>query len=306
MPVYISDIAIKQFKRQNIFASLKDFIDVLPLNIRSYHVISSEQNPGPKFSRVSSKIEDTKTYGPLDQEFVHNIEKEDPDTEGTIYDVDNPNSQNKDPEKSVPVVRKIEQKPYKDPYSFREQEGYPKGPGSFDSDYAVRNFYRNFDSSDKSIVAITNTYMNPIRFFIPIGQKLATKWDEIITGLNPSIVKSSKECNVKLKKADPSKGRWTFSVKSKDSDDTHTVHVKGVIRKNAKSLKSLDLKVGCSCNFWKWQGPDYHAATNDYLDMSPRSNGSPPDDKDPTGKNRVCKHVYAASKLFLKYALKTQ
>ena len=68
-------------------------------------------------------------------------------------------------------------------------------------------------------------------------------------------------------------------------------------------LGKVDLKIGCSCDFWKWQGPDHWASRDGYLDRKPRSNGAAPTVRDPQGKNRVCKHVYAASKFFLKYRM---
>tara|TARA_B100000745_G_scaffold170759_1_gene111919 strand:- start:19797 stop:20591 length:795 start_codon:yes stop_codon:yes gene_type:complete len=133
--------------------------------------------------------------------------------------------------------------------------------------------------------------------------KTALAWKGIIKGLNPSIVKSSKACTARLMSADPEKGRWTFEVLSDTAVDPHVVHIQGVKTGRAKSLSRVDLKVGCSCGFWRWQGPDYHAKQHGYLDQKARSDGSKPVQKDPQSSNRVCKHVYAASKHFLKFKL---
>lgn len=135
-------------------------------------------------------------------------------------------------------------------------------------------------------------------------QKISMVWKDITHNLNRDIIKSSKECHVKLKKADPKIGRWTFSVTS-GSGKTHTVHIKASIPKDttASSVQKMDLQIGCTCDFWKWYGPDYHAKKHGYIDRKPRSDGSTPTERDPEGINRVCKHVYAASNYFLKYKI---
>lgn len=134
--------------------------------------------------------------------------------------------------------------------------------------------------------------------------RIAAQWGDIVRNLNPEVVAAAEGCQVKMKKADPRNKRWTFSVHDPNgSGKSHVVHLKVVPRGNTSDLTKLDLKVGCSCGFWKWQGPDYHAATDGYLDQKKRSDGSAPNVKDPKGINRICKHVYAASSLFLSYRL---
>ena len=57
--------------------------------------------------------------------------------------------------------------------------------------------------------------------------------------------------------------------------------------------RELDIHLRCSCNYWQYQGPEYHAQKNGYLFGKPRGTASKPDSKDPKGSHKVCKHAYA-------------
>ena len=59
-----------------------------------------------------------------------------------------------------------------------------------------------------------------------------------------------------------------------------------------------DLHMTCSCSYWVYQGPEYHAKQGDYLLGDPRGSASKPDKKDPQGTHKVCKHIYAVLRDF--------
>jgi hypothetical protein len=59
-----------------------------------------------------------------------------------------------------------------------------------------------------------------------------------------------------------------------------------------------DLHLTCSCNYWKYQGPEYHAVQNDYLFGKVRGTAEQPTKKDPDGTHKVCKHAYAVLRDF--------
>jgi len=58
-------------------------------------------------------------------------------------------------------------------------------------------------------------------------------------------------------------------------------------------IESPDLYLSCTCNYWKYQGSEYHAIQNNYLYGRTKGTASKPDKKDPQGTHKVCKHVYA-------------
>ena len=59
-----------------------------------------------------------------------------------------------------------------------------------------------------------------------------------------------------------------------------------------------DLRLSCTCNYWQYQGPEYHATQNDYLYGKVRGTAEQPTKKDPEGTHKVCKHAYAVLRDF--------
>jgi hypothetical protein len=95
----------------------------------------------------------------------------------------------------------------------------------------------------------------------------------------------------KLKKVDRRNGMLTFAVQGSSGD--HTVKLKAVRQGNLRDINKLDVYVACSCPFWQWQGPEYHAKQGGYLFGQPRGTASKPEVKDPGNQHGACKHVLA-------------
>lgn len=304
--VYISEAAWKEFQSQDVFSTVEEFVEAMPPATAGVHTLPAE---------VAAKVDGFRPLAgaevyftsPTSQTFTH-PGKEDPHADNeSIWNVDHANDLAKD--QGMRDETEIGQHSYQDPYDS-SAVSKPEGPGEFDTDYAIHNYYRKFDSCELDSMALAILRSDPI--ILPLmehrhGSRVAMRWEDIVRGLDPTIIKSSKGTKVRLKRADPKRGRWTFTATSK-SGNQHTVHIKAVPKKGSNALRMpiLDLKIGCSCEFWKWQGPDYHAQKHGYLDRKPRSNGAAPTQKDPRGSNRVCKHVYAASRLFLAYRLESK
>ncbi len=120
---------------------------------------------------------------------------------------------------------------------------------------------------------------------------VASKPDEIVTGLNPQFAQRAKSCGVTLKRVDAGNLRWLFSVNC--GNGGKVVKLKAFRAGNVVRLGKMDVDVSCSCPAWQWLGPEHHAKGEDYLDGSPRGTASTPVIRDPQGINRVCKHVAA-------------
>jgi hypothetical protein len=54
-----------------------------------------------------------------------------------------------------------------------------------------------------------------------------------------------------------------------------------------------DLRVSCTCKYWVYQGPEYHAKEKDYLYGTTKGTETKPEKKDPNGTHKICKHIYA-------------
>lgn len=72
-----------------------------------------------------------------------------------------------------------------------------------------------------------------------------------------------------------------------------------IVTVEAKGERSNpDFHLTCSCNYWQYQGPEYHAVQNDYLFGKVRGTAEQPIKKDPKGTHKVCKHAYAVLRDF--------
>lgn len=104
----------------------------------------------------------------------------------------------------------------------------------------------------------------------------------------------SKGCRSRLVSSKPQEGLWRFRVYCTEKDSRgggHEVNL-WLEPNNGKSQGQLEFKASCDCRAWKYYGSDYNAKSKDYLYGRPKSNGSPPNIRDPLRRNQVCKHVY--------------
>jgi len=109
----------------------------------------------------------------------------------------------------------------------------------------------------------------------------------------------SQNIPVDLVRADRKNGVWKF--KAGDYD----VYVKGdMSNKRATRMSTLDVKISCTCGFWKFQGPEYHAKVGDYLYRRPQGMATKPVVRDPRGENKCCKHVLAVLRLARNYKVR--
>ena len=116
------------------------------------------------------------------------------------------------------------------------------------------------------------------------------------------VVKRSNNCktyDIEYIQSNPD--RTIFLVKceesySKDSGHLVSILYEGYRPKPRDTLKPLndDVRVHCSCEFWKYWGSAYISTIEGYnLDVS---ENRPPVVRDPKLKNKLCKHVVRAIK----------
>jgi hypothetical protein len=122
--------------------------------------------------------------------------------------------------------------------------------------------------------------------------RVALKINEILTGLSPKVTSGAKSVTPKLKRADPNNAMWTYTVPG-SKGETYTVKVKGIPKGGLRNVVKMDVRVSCTCPFFRYQGPEHWAKVGDYLYGKPAGTAAKPDQKDPNGGNRICKHVAA-------------
>jgi len=119
----------------------------------------------------------------------------------------------------------------------------------------------------------------------------AARIGEIEKNLSKITQDRARRCKVTLKRADIGNLRWIFAVDS--GSGPKLVRLKAARPSRVVKLTKMDLRFSCSCPAWRWQGPEFHAKQDGFLDGSPRGTASTPDITDPGRENRVCKHVAA-------------
>jgi hypothetical protein len=122
----------------------------------------------------------------------------------------------------------------------------------------------------------------------------ATRIPQIEQNTSPEVLSKGKGLSVTLARVDKANLLWLFDVAG-SGPTPYRVRVQIVPPKgNVKDMSKVDVRLSCSCPFWQWQGPEYHAKTHDFLYGKPVGTATRPDVKDPKGKNWMCKHVFAA------------
>lgn len=128
---------------------------------------------------------------------------------------------------------------------------------------------------------------------------------EILNRCGPEITGRASQVKVKRKRFDPDNGFWTFTATG-SRGKTYTVRIKGVSKGNTKDLFKLPVRVSCTCNAFRWEGPEHWAKVNDYLYGKPRGTASKPVVRDPDGQHWACKHVVAALNMARQYRLSSE
>lgn len=124
-----------------------------------------------------------------------------------------------------------------------------------------------------------------------VTDKNAALIQDIREGCSPDIIARARGISPQLIRVDSKNAMWLFNVPG--SSGSHRVRVQAVRKGNVRDVRKADVKVSCSCPFWQWQGPEFHAKQGDYLYGRPVGTASRPDQKDPKMQHRACKHVLA-------------
>lgn len=117
--------------------------------------------------------------------------------------------------------------------------------------------------------------------------KQAFTLDEILKRCDKKIKIRSKERVPKLARIDTKNWIWHWDV------GDHKVRVQAFKRGRAQNLRKLNLKVSCSCPFWRWWGPAHWGTKSDYQKGAPPGTAAYPKIRDPARWRPVCKHAYA-------------
>lgn len=125
--------------------------------------------------------------------------------------------------------------------------------------------------------------------FGPAGgqQRVAMTVGELLKRCDKKIKERSKEYSPKLARTDTKNWVWHWNV------GRHRVKVQAFKRGRAENFPKLNLRVSCSCPFWRWWGPEHWGTEYDYQRGPLQGTASYPEIRDPARWRPVCKHAYA-------------
>lgn len=116
--------------------------------------------------------------------------------------------------------------------------------------------------------------------------KIAIKPEALVPRTPNKIKKNASSCTVGLTSYNKKNKVFTFSVTG--SKTPRTVQA---------FLSEIDqVALSCNCPFWRWNGPEFHAKSEDYMLGQPYGTASPPNVRDPDREYFLCKHAYAVLK----------
>lgn len=238
-------------------------------------------DPGGKGVSLDPKIPGTSTFAKPSDEEPREQSKDDE----SIYRVDNADDLLKDQSKPDQIDHS-KAKP------TTRRPGPHHGPNK--TKYPYRDGVPNSHNA-ALILRVAHNYLADIAPELPVALeapvKVAARFGDIETELNPKVLTRSQSCTATLKRSDVPNMRWIFSVNC--GNGAKTVKLKASRTGRITDLSKMDVKFACSCHAWRWLGSEHHSKRETYLDGKPRGTATVPVIKDPLGVNRVCKHVAA-------------
>lgn len=107
--------------------------------------------------------------------------------------------------------------------------------------------------------------------------------------------------SVRLYRAEPRIGRWTFRTSS--GGDAYITVFQFIPEKRMVEALKLHVRVSCTCPSFLFWGAQYNAVMGDYFYGKIRPKFTPPKKRDPAGRFLVCKHVLACIPIVSNYRL---
>jgi hypothetical protein len=107
--------------------------------------------------------------------------------------------------------------------------------------------------------------------------------------------------SVRLKRAEPQLGRWTFTTGS--GGKLYATIFQFIPQSGIRETEKLHVRVNCSCPSFVFWGAQFNAYMGDYLYGAIRPKLTKPGKRDPEGKFLICKHILAAIPVVSRYHL---
>jgi len=269
----LSEAAMYSFKCQDVYPDIVSFSAALPEHLRPLFLIPVRFEPISEMKQMAGRIANTDEsdwfgYRTFIQEGEPSIPSDEP---GSIF------------ERNFPLEMTHHQdceECQDENWQIPDRDNVPIHYNDDVDDLYLRDAPYPYYTKEKPL---RHSFWNrrQVAFF-----KLSLKPDKLRFKAPEKIKTNAKACTVKLISYDRESRIFTFSV--------NCGHGSKQVR---ASLSEIDeIALSCSCPFWRWNGPEYHAKHHDYQLGEPRGTASIPRVRDPKGQYWLCKHAYSVIK----------
>jgi len=279
----LSESAIYSFLCQDVFPDIISFAAAIPDHLKSLFLIPIrlERTASSKTIEAASKI--AEGYGPTGdtpdaelfsyQTFVNddNEPTVPSASEGSIFEINDADDMTHHQENNFDQNIEV---PTDTSYQSEDMDStqYTDYPYRGEAPYRHSSRRRGSD---------THSYTGPRILFARLN--VALKPTDLQPRTPQKIKDNAKKCAVKLISYDERNRVYTFEANC--GNGPHVVQA---------SLSEIDnVALSCDCNFWRWNGPEFHAQENKFMLGQPFGSASVPNIRDPEKKYWLCKHTYS-------------
>jgi hypothetical protein len=271
----LSESAMYAWRCQEVYPDLISFAAAIPPHLRSIFLIPIQLEMASQINKMAARVASRYADGPMPTG-----ETDAADMFGTqtfvCYD-EEPQITNSDPGSIFDIDEGWSGQTKHQEYDFDENIQVPTDT-TFMEDVDMTQYW-DYPYRTKEKPVRHSSEQSPRIVII----RLAVKPEALEPQTPAKIRKNAKKCKVELVSYDKRGRLMTFSVDS--GNGPHKVRA---------TLSDIDhIALNCDCNFWRWNGPEFHAKTNKYMLPPQHGTATPPDVRDPDRKYWLCKHAYS-------------
>ena len=293
----LSEAAQYSFAIQDVYQDIIAFSAAIPEHLRPLFLIPIKLEPIYASETVSKVAQDMTPSGHTDdadlfgtKTFVYDDNTSDITTTdpGSIFDIDGGDGKTHHQEYNFDEnIESPSETSYMTDVDITEVTSYPyrtnESPVRHSSDKSsvFKSAYSRVASSTPRQISRLQGFLKNVPKVVFL--RLALKSESLLPRTPEKTKERAGQCSVSLTSYDPKTKIFTFSVLGTT-----------VPRAVRTSLSAIDeISLSCDCPFWRWNGPEFHAKSDNYMLGKPFGTASPPDIRDPERKHFLCKHAYA-------------
>lgn len=280
----LNDAGMYSFVCQDVFKDILSFITAIPDHLKPLFLIPIRIEAPANHLAADGIVHIANRLAKRDVEEFHPVaNSEESDWFGTetfVYDDATPTVAPSTPGSIFDIDGADEKTHHQDLPENQDQNLQPDADTSYMSDVDPTESYLRYPyRTEESPLR----HSSEITVVVPITVHVALTPEELEKRTPDSIADNAKPCDVSLVSYDKRSRIFSFGVGCG----------KGQYTVKAKLNDLRHVALNCSCPYWRWNGPEYHASQNNYLLGNPAGDASTPDVRDPDRQFHLCKHAYS-------------